>query len=401
MTLSVGKKILQSVLRGTPYNLHGVQNISHVKFSLSNPHILDGCDEFVLNNSEKVRKYLEGKPLTEVTGMFDEISAKDDFWNDNIAAQKLMKERMLLLDKIEPLENLIKNSNNIYELVEMAIESNDPEMEKELETECLELQRVFDELETKNLFSGEFDSKNAYLTLNAGAGGTESCDWASMLSRMYVRFCERHGFTVETTDELPGDEAGIKQISFYVQGLYAYGYLRSEIGVHRLVRISPFDANAKRHTSFVAVSVMPDIDEDIEVEINPADLRIDTYRASGAGGQHVNKTSSAIRITHIPTNIVVQCQAERSQHNNKDMAMKMLKAKLYQLEKEKLDKEKQKIAGEKTDIAWGNQIRSYVFQPYQMVKDLRTGHETGNMNSVMDGNIDEFISAYLKQQIKK
>lgn len=312
-----------------------------------------------------------------------------------------MKERMLLLDKIEPVDNLIKNSNNICELTELAISSNDNEMEAELESECLELQKVFEELETKNLFSGEFDSKNAYLTLNAGAGGTESCDWASMLTRMYVRFCERHGWTVETTDELPGDEAGIKQISFYIQGLYAYGYLRSEIGVHRLVRISPFDANAKRHTSFVAVSVMPDIDEDIEVDINQADLRIDTYRASGAGGQHVNKTSSAIRITHIPTNIVVQCQAERSQHNNKDMAMKMLKAKLYQLEKEKLDKEKQKIAGEKTDIAWGNQIRSYVFQPYQLVKDLRTGYESGNMNSVMDGNIDEFISAYLKWKIKK
>ena len=308
---------------------------------------------------------------------------------------------MLLLDKIEPVDNLIKNANNIYELTELAISSNDNEMESELESEYLELQKVFDEIETKNLFSGEFDSKNAYLTLNAGAGGTESCDWASMLSRMYVRFCERHGWTVETTDELPGDEAGIKQISFYIQGLYAYGYLRSEIGVHRLVRISPFDANAKRHTSFVAVSVMPDIDEDIEVDINQADLRIDTYRASGAGGQHVNKTSSAIRITHIPTNIVVQCQAERSQHNNKDMAMKMLKAKLYQLEKEKLDKEKQKIAGEKTDIAWGNQIRSYVFQPYQLVKDLRTGYESGNMNSVMDGNIDEFIASYLKQQIKK
>lgn len=312
-----------------------------------------------------------------------------------------MKERMLLIDKIEPVENLIKNANNIYELTELAISSNDSEMESELESEYLELQKVFDELETKNLFSGEFDSKNAYLTLNAGAGGTESCDWASMLSRMYVRFCERHGWTVETTDELPGDEAGIKQISFYIQGLYAYGYLRSEIGVHRLVRISPFDANAKRHTSFVAVSVMPDIDEDIEVDINQADLRIDTYRASGAGGQHVNKTSSAIRITHIPTNIVVQCQAERSQHNNKDMAMKMLKAKLYQLEKEKLDKEKQKIAGEKTDIAWGNQIRSYVFQPYQLVKDLRTGYESGNMNSVMDGNIDEFIASYLKMQINR
>ena len=311
-----------------------------------------------------------------------------------------MKEKMILLDKITPIDNLIKNSNNIYELIEMSIETNDIEMEKELETECIELQKNFNEIETKNLFSGEFDNKNAYLTLNAGAGGTESCDWASMLSRMYVRFCERHNFVVEITDELPGDEAGIKQISFYIQGLYAYGYLRSEIGVHRLVRISPFDANAKRHTSFVAVSVMPDIDEDIEIDINPSDLRIDTYRASGAGGQHVNKTSSAIRITHIPTNIVVQCQAERSQHNNKYMAMKMLKAKLYQLEKEKLDKEKQKIAGEKTDIAWGNQIRSYVFQPYQMVKDLRTGYESGNMNSVMDGNIDEFISAYLKHQIK-
>lgn len=310
-----------------------------------------------------------------------------------------MKERMILIDKIEPVDKLIENSKNIYELTELSIESNDMDMEGELEKEYKLLKDSFDSLETKNLFSGEFDSKNAYLTLNAGAGGTESCDWASMLSRMYVRFCERRGFTVETIDELPGDEAGIKQINFYVQGLYAYGYLRSEIGVHRLVRISPFDSNAKRHTSFVAVSVMPEIDEDIEVDINPADIRIDTYRSSGAGGQHVNKTSSAIRITHIPTNIVVQCQNERSQHSNKDMAMKMLKSKLYQLEKEKLNKEKEKIAGDKTDIAWGNQIRSYVFQPYQMVKDLRTGHETGNMNSVMDGNIDEFISVYLKRQI--
>ena len=310
-----------------------------------------------------------------------------------------MKERMLLLDKIEPVDNLIKNSSNIYELTELAINSNDNEMEAELESECLELQKVFEELETKNLFSGEFDSKNAYLTLNAGAGGTESCDWASMLSRMYVRFCERHGWTVETTDELPGDEAGIKQISFYIQGLYAYGYLRSEIGVHRLVRISPFDANAKRHTSFVAVSVMPDIDEDIEVDINQADLRIDTYRASGAGGQHVNKTSSAIRITHIPTNIVVQCQAERSQHNNKDMAMKMLKAKLYQLEKEKLDKEKQKIAGEKTDIAWGNQIRSYVLEPYTLVKDYRSNYETSAALKVLDGDIMPVIESVLR--IKK
>lgn len=284
-------------------------------------------------------------------------------------------------------------------MIELAISENDTAMEEELEKDYIAIKKTFEDIETKSLFSGEFDSKNAYITLNAGAGGTEACDWASMLSRMYTRFCEQHNFTIEIVDELPGDEAGIKQINFYIQGLFAYGWLRGEIGVHRLVRISPFDANAKRHTSFVAVSVMPDIDEDIEIDINPADIRIDTYRASGAGGQHVNKTSSAIRITHIPTNTVVQCQAERSQHSNKDRAMSMLKARLYQLEKEKLSKEKEKIAGEKTDIAWGNQIRSYVFQPYQMVKDLRTGYEVGNIGSVMDGDIDGFISTYLKEQL--
>lgn len=306
---------------------------------------------------------------------------------------------MLLIDKIEPLDKLIKDVSNVDELVVLSMKSNDVVMEKEIEEEYNILKKEYDNIHTKNLFSGEFDTKNAYITLNAGAGGTESCDFASMLARMYTRFCEQHSFKIEIVDEIPGDEAGIKQINFYVQGLYAYGYLRAEIGVHRLVRISPFDANAKRHTSFVAVSVMPEIDEDVEVEINLNDLRIDTYRASGAGGQHVNKTSSAIRITHIPSGIVVQCQAERSQHSNKDMAMKMMKAKLYQLEKEKLNKEKEKIAGEKTDIAWGNQIRSYVFQPYQMAKDLRTGYEIGNVSAVMDGSIDDFILEFLKQQI--
>ena len=310
-----------------------------------------------------------------------------------------MKKRMFLIDKIEPLDKLINDISNLYDLTVLAMEDNDLSMLADIESEYITIKKHFDEIETKNFFSGEFDTKNAYLTLNAGAGGTESCDWASMLSRMYIRFCENRGFKIEIVDEIYGDEIGIKQINFYIEGLYAYGYLQSEIGVHRLVRISPFDSNAKRHTSFAAVSLMPEIDEDIEIDLNMSDFRIDTFRASGAGGQHVNKTSSAIRITHIPTNTVVQCQAERSQHSNKEMAMKIMKSKLYQLEKEKLDKEKEKIAGEKADIAWGNQIRSYVFHPYQMIKDLRTGHETGNISAVMDGAIDGFILAYLKLQI--
>ena len=327
------------------------------------------------------------------------LSGKDDFWIDNIKAQNIMKKRMFLIDKIEPLDKLINDISNLYDLTVLAMDDNDLSMLADIESEYITIKMHFDEIETKNFFSGEFDTKNAYLTLNAGAGGTESCDWASMLSRMYIRFCENRGFKIEIVDEIYGDEIGIKQINFYIEGLYAYGYLRSEIGVHRLVRISPFDSNAKRHTSFAAVSLMPEIDEDIEIDLNMSDFRIDTFRASGAGGQHVNKTSSAIRITHIPTNTVVQCQAERSQHSNKEMAMKIMKSKLYQLEKEKLDKEKEKIAGEKTDIAWGNQIRSYVFHPYQMIKDLRTGHETGNISAVMDGAIDGFILAYLKLQM--
>ena len=285
----------------------------------------------------------------------------------------------------------------MFELIAL----DDESILEDIELEYNNILNRYSIIETKNLFSSEFDSKGAYLTINAGAGGTESCDWAAMLTRMYMRFCEDKGFSIEIIDELQGDEAGIKQINIYVNGLYAYGYLRSEIGVHRLVRISPFDSNARRHTSFAAVSVMPEVDEDIEVEINNADLRIDTYRASGAGGQHVNKTSSAIRITHLPTNTVVQCQAERSQHQNKERAMSMLKAKLYQIEQNKINEKKDIIAGEKTDIGWGNQIRSYVFQPYQMVKDLRTGYESGNVDAVMDGEIDGFIIAYLKYSVPK
>ena len=262
-----------------------------------------------------------------------------------------------------------------------------------------ELDSFTSELETlriSTLLTGEYDKNDAILKLNAGAGGTESCDWCSMLYRMYTRWAERKGFSVEVLDYLDGDEAGIKSVTFQVNGENAYGYLKSEKGVHRLVRISPFNAQGKRQTSFVSLDVMPDIEEDLDVEINEEDLRIDTYRSSGAGGQHINKTSSAIRITHLPTGIVVQCQNERSQFQNKDKAMQMLKAKLYMLKQEENAQKLSGIRGEVKEIGWGNQIRSYVFQPYTMVKDHRTNHETGNVDAVMDGALDPFINAYLK-----
>lgn len=308
----------------------------------------------------------------------------------------MLKEKTLIADKIEPIEKLTQSVLSILELVDLAYAEKDSELISDIEEEYKVIKKEWEAVEVKNLFNGEFDTNNAYLMINAGAGGTESCDWTGMLLRMYLRFCDNMGFKAEIVDELDGDEAGIKQVNVYIQGSHAYGYLRSESGVHRLVRISPFDSNARRHTSFAAVAVTPEIDDDIEIEINPVDIRIDTYRASGAGGQHVNKTSSAIRITHIPTNTVVQCQAERSQHQNKERAMKMLKAKLYQIEEEKQAREKAKITGEKTEIGWGNQIRSYVFQPYTLVKDLRTSHESGNIQAVMDGEIEDFIISYLK-----
>jgi peptide chain release factor 2 len=247
----------------------------------------------------------------------------------------------------------------------------------------------------EQMLSGEHDARDCFLYINSGAGGTEAMDWAGMLARMYLRYCERRGFAVELIDEQAGDEAGLKNVTFYVRGPYAYGYLKAETGVHRLVRISPFDANKRRHTSFAAVFVMPDIEEDIAVEIDPDDLRIDTYRASGHGGQKVNKTSSAIRITHLPTGIVVQCQNERSQHKNKAQAMKVLKARLYALEEKKQQEKMEKLTADKKDIEWGSQIRSYVLQPYQLVKDLRTGHETGNVQAVLDGELQPFIESYL------
>ena len=277
----------------------------------------------------------------------------------------------------------------------MGYEENDEELAQEAREEFDSFVQTLDNIKIRTLLSGEYDKCNAILKLNAGAGGTESCDWAQMLYRMYTRWAERKGFTVEELDFLEGEEAGIKSVTFQVNGENAYGYLKSEKGVHRLVRISPFNAQGKRQTSFVSLDVMPDIEEDVDVEIRDEDLRIDTYRSSGAGGQHINKTSSAIRITHLPTGIVVQCQNERSQHMNKDKAMQMLRAKLYMLKQEANAEKLSDIRGEVTEIGWGNQIRSYVMQPYTLVKDHRTNAEISNVGAVMDGNIDPFINAYL------
>lgn len=319
-----------------------------------------------------------------------------DFWNDAEEAQKLTRECKGLKDDVETCEALKTQYDDIEVLIEMGYEENDPEMIPEIREELDEFIAGLENIRIKTLLSDEYDGYNAILKLNAGAGGTESCDWASMLYRMYTRWAEKKGFSIEVLDYLDGDEAGIKSVTFQVNGENAYGYLKSEKGVHRLVRISPFNAQGKRQTSFVSLDVMPDIEDDVDVEINDDDLRIDTYRSSGAGGQHINKTSSAIRITHIPTGIVVQCQNERSQFQNKDKAMQMLKAKLYMLKKEANAEKLSDIRGEITDIGWGNQIRSYVMQPYTMVKDHRTNAETGNVDAVLDGALDLFMNEYLK-----
>ena len=311
--------------------------------------------------------------------------------------QKYMKELKNLKDQIETYNNLKSLYDDILVLIEMGEESEDAEIAEEAKSSMDEFASKVDEVKIKTLLSGEYDKYNAILKLNAGAGGTESCDWTSMLYRMYTRWAESKGFTTQVLDFLEGEEAGIKSITVQINGENAYGYLKSERGVHRLVRISPFNAAGKRQTSFASCDVMPDIEEDLDVEINDDDIRIDTYRSSGAGGQHINKTSSAIRITHLPTGIVVQCQNERSQLQNKDKAMKMLKAKLYLLKQQEEQEKKSGIRGEIKEIGWGSQIRSYVMQPYTMVKDHRTNEETGNVSSVLDGNIDQFINAYLKQ----
>lgn len=321
------------------------------------------------------------------------------FWDDSDSSSIKMKELKDLKNDIESYENLL----NAYEDIEAYIELGNEEEDEELVVETKELLdefvKEFDVLRMKTLFTEEYDGDNAIVTLHAGAGGTESCDWVSMLYRMYSRWVSDKGFELEVLDSLDGDEAGLKYITFQVTGHNAYGYLKSEKGVHRLVRISPFNAQGKRQTSFASCDVIPDIEEDVDVEIKDDDIRIDTYRSSGAGGQHINKTSSAIRITHFPSGIVVQCQNERSQHMNKEKAMQMLKSKLYMLKIEENLKDIEEIRGEVTEIGWGNQIRSYVMQPYTMVKDLRTNEETSNVNAVMDGEIDNFINAYLKWRL--
>ena len=318
------------------------------------------------------------------------------FWDDPEISQKKMKELKGYKDDVETYHSLEMKLEDIATLIEMGDEENDPEMVAEVAEELKEFEAAFEKIRIKTLLSGEYDKDNAIVSLHAGAGGTESCDWASMLYRMFTRWANDKGFSVEVLDSLDGDEAGIKSITFQVNGENAYGYLKSEHGVHRLVRISPFNAAGKRQTSFVSCDVMPDIEEDIDIEVKDEDIRIDTYRSSGAGGQHINKTSSAIRITHFPTGIVVTCQNERSQHQNKDKAMQMLKSKLYLLAQQENANKAAGIRGEVSEIGWGSQIRSYVMQPYTMVKDHRTGTETGNVDSVMDGNIDLFINGYLK-----
>lgn len=321
-----------------------------------------------------------------------------DFWNDPEVSQNKMKEVKSLKDDVATYAALSTQYDDIETMIEMGYEENDPELIPEIDQMMKEFVQTYEDIRMKTLLSGEYDRNNAIVSLHAGAGGTESCDWAAMLYRMYTRWADKKGFSVEVLDSLDGEEAGIKSITFQVNGENAYGYLKSEKGVHRLVRISPFNAAGKRQTSFVSCDVMPDIEEDVDVEIREEDIRIDTFRSSGAGGQHINKTSSAIRITHFPTGIVVQCQNERSQHMNKDKAMQMLKAKLYLLKLEENAAKAAGIRGEVTDIGWGNQIRSYVMQPYTMVKDHRTGVESGNVDAVMDGNIDPFINGYLKWQ---
>lgn len=326
----------------------------------------------------------------------DKSMEEPGFWDDPERSTKTVREAKNLKDTVDGYKHLEQQYEDIQVMIEMGYEENDPAMIPEIQEMLDEFVKELEELRTKTLLSGEYDGCNAILKLNAGAGGTEAMDWCSMLYRMYQRWADKKGFTTEVLDFLDGDEAGLKSITLQVNGENAYGYLKSEKGVHRLVRISPFNAAGKRQTSFVSCDVMPDIEEDLDVEINPDDLRIDTYRSSGAGGQHINKTSSAIRITHIPTGTVVQCQNERSQFQNKDKAMQMLKAKLYLLKQEANAEKLSDIRGEVKEIGWGNQIRSYVLQPYTLVKDHRTDVETGNVDAVLDGGLDIFINGYLK-----
>ncbi len=345
---------------------------------------------------EEARESLDVVSKTQRIEELEREMEAPDFWNDAESAQKKSKLLKDLKDDVEAAEALKQQYEDIETLIEMGNEAEDEEIAEEAKQEFADFTTKLENIRMKKLLSEEYDANNAILRLNAGAGGTESCDWCSMLYRMYTRWAERKGFSVEELDFLEGEEAGIKSVTFQVNGTNAFGLLKSEKGVHRLVRISPFNAQGKRQTSFVSLDVMPELEDTPDIEIEEKDLRIDTYRSSGAGGQHINKTSSAIRITHLPTGIVVQCQNERSQFQNKDKAMQMLKAKLYMLKQEAHAEKLSDIQGQLQDIAWGSQIRSYFLQPYKLVKDLRTGEENANADAVLDGSLDRFINAYLR-----
>ena len=345
-----------------------------------------------MNLFDIAKKEIELKELEKKT-------LEEDFWSDSSNSTKVLSQIKKLKGKCTEYRNIENELNNLEELTELVNLEPDEEVAKDIIKNTKKMQKQLEKLEISTLLSGKYDSNNAIVTIHPGAGGTESQDWAEMLYRMYTRWATKNDYEVRELDYLEGEEAGIKSVTFEVIGENAYGYMKSEMGVHRLVRISPFDSGGRRHTSFASVEVLPEITEDIEIEINPDDLRIDTYRASGAGGQHINKTSSAVRITHIPTNIVVACQSERSQIQNKETAMKMLKSKLFDL-KEKEQKERiEDLKGVQQDIAWGSQIRSYVFCPYTMVKDHRTNYEVGNVEAVMDGDLDGFMESYLKSNL--
>lgn len=356
--------------------------------------------KFTLNQYEEPMRELGlSLNLTHKHEQIKELESEmkePNFWNDPERAQEITKKLKNLKDTVSSYHAMEMMLEDIATMIEIGNEENDASLIPEIEETLGQFEVDFDTMKIQTLLSGEYDANDAIVTLHAGAGGTESCDWAGMLYRMYGKWADSRGYKTEVLDYLDGDEAGIKSITFEVRGENAYGYLKSEKGVHRLVRISPFNAAGKRQTSFASCDVMPDIEEDLSVEIADEDIRIDTYRSSGAGGQHINKTDSAIRITHLPTGVVVQCQNERSQHKNKDKAMQMLKAKLYLLKEQENREKLSDIRGEISDNGWGNQIRSYVMQPYTMVKDHRTGEETGNVQSVMDGNIDAFMNAYLR-----
>nr|WP_320048181.1 peptide chain release factor 2 [uncultured Desulfuromonas sp.] len=343
----------------------------------------------------ELRGYLDIPSKQERVSELEAEIADPDFWNQGDRAQELLRERTTLQKLVDGWTSASQSVEDLEVLVELGAESDDEATREEVRELLPDLERHVAQMEFARMLSGEHDASNAILSINAGAGGTEAQDWADMLLRMYLRFCDIKGFKTKITDYQPGDDAGVKSVTFTVEGDYAYGWLRPEMGIHRLVRISPFDAASKRHTSFCSVFVFPELDDSIEVELLDKDMKVDTFRASGAGGQHINKTDSAIRITHIPTGIVVACQDQRSQHNNKAEAIRQLKARLYEMERQKKEEEANALSGDKKEIGWGSQIRSYVLHPYRMVKDHRTGFEVGNTDSVLDGHIEGFIEAYL------